>query len=54
MNITDYCIENKIKTLPINLILNTEGKFYPCDSKPIDGNNGKFSDGRHNFIITDF
>ena len=54
MNIIDYCNENKIKTLPINLILNEEGKYYPCVSKPIDGNNGKFADGRQNFIITDF
>ena len=48
MNIIEYCKNNKIKTLPINLVVTDKGKKY------LDKDEGRFQDGRYNFKITDF
>ena len=48
MNIIDYCNLNKIKTLPINLEIKDGKKRY------LDGEKGRFKDGRYNFKMTDF
>ena len=47
-NILEFCVNHRIKTLPIKLTVQGGKKTY------LSGEEGRFEDGRYNFKMTDF